>query len=235
MVEDHEARPAGGSGAARWVAEPMRELNDNDALPVHACSIPEELLTTDDQRELRHRILDAARDLASASGYNGVHMRRIADLAAVSIGSVYHYFPSKVHLLAMTLEREIIRFDECLINRPRPVGDPFAILRSAVWELINSMERSDIFTHALSRAYVASYAVASQEAEIVWRHTSVMFARAMSVGHIHPLEHHLPVADLMTEVWTAEVRALAHGRRSYSEMRQRLSAVIDLAACAERL
>lgn len=44
-------------------------------------------------------ILQAALDLFQERGYDATTMRLIADRAGVSLGSSYHYFPSKEHLV----------------------------------------------------------------------------------------------------------------------------------------
>jgi AcrR family transcriptional regulator len=47
----------------------------------------------------RAAILGAALDLFQERGYQATTMRAIADRAGVSLGSSYHYFPSKEHLV----------------------------------------------------------------------------------------------------------------------------------------
>jgi AcrR family transcriptional regulator len=47
----------------------------------------------------RAAILGAALDLFQQRGYDATTMRAIADHAGVSLGSSYHYFPSKEHLV----------------------------------------------------------------------------------------------------------------------------------------
>ena len=47
----------------------------------------------------RAAILSAALDLFQEHGYEATTMRAIAQRAGVSLGSSYHYFPSKEHLV----------------------------------------------------------------------------------------------------------------------------------------
>ena len=51
------------------------------------------------QRDRRKRILDATLALASKGGYDAVQMRAVAQKADVALGTLYRYFPSKIHLL----------------------------------------------------------------------------------------------------------------------------------------
>jgi AcrR family transcriptional regulator len=196
----------------------------------HKVALPEAHLTTDRQRERRSRILDAAVDVAGVGGYAHVHMREVACRASVGLGTLYSYFPSKVHLLVMALERELLRFDDHLREGLSEVADPFARLRAGVWSLINRMEESGRVTEALSHAYVASYIVASVEAEMIRHQTSAMLVRLMSQRDPPDVRRHIAVAELVTDVWTSEVLALVQGRRTYAEMRRRLSTAIDLVA-----
>jgi AcrR family transcriptional regulator len=58
------------------------------------------------QRERRRRILDATVALAAKGGYDAVQMRTVAERAEVALGTLYRYFPSKVHLLVAALTQE---------------------------------------------------------------------------------------------------------------------------------
>jgi len=211
---------------AEWRDGPLPRFLSGE--PFHAAALSEDQLTTDRQRLRRTRILDAAVDAASVGGYDLVHMRDVAERAGVSLATLYHYFPSKVHLLVTALDRELIRFDDYLYLHQdlSHITDPFARLRVVVWRLIKGMEQSDRVTDALTHAYVASHVVASAEAEMIRVQTSEMFVHLMSDGVAAELHRH--TADLLTDVWTSEILALVQGRRTYVEIHRRLSTVIDL-------
>jgi AcrR family transcriptional regulator len=55
------------------------------------------------QAARRERIIRAALELAAKGGYDAVQMRDVAARADVALGTIYHYFSSKDHLLAATL------------------------------------------------------------------------------------------------------------------------------------
>ena len=78
--------------------------------------------TTSSQRERRRRILDATLALAAKGGYEAVQMRAVAEKAEVAVGTLYRYFPSKVHLLTSALAREFRRLDQ-RTERSDPPGD----------------------------------------------------------------------------------------------------------------
>lgn len=196
----------------------------------HSEALPEEALTTDGQRARRSRILDAAVELAGRGGYDRVHMRDIADGAEVSLATVCHYFPSKVHLLTIALSRELLRFDSFLLDDLQGIEDPFARLRLVVWRLINGMEESDSVTEALAHAYMASHAAAAAEADTVRRQTTDLFAHQISRCSHADFVPMSVTAELLADVWTSEILGLVQGRRTYADIRRRLSTVIDLVA-----
>src|ERR1700734_1549100 len=72
------------------------------------------------QRERRKRILDATLALASKGGYDAVQMREVAERADVALGTLYRYFPSKIHLLVSGLAREFERAQDRLDRAPIP-------------------------------------------------------------------------------------------------------------------
>src|SRR5712675_3492736 len=77
------------------------------------------------QRERRKRILDATLALASKGGYDAVQMRTVAENADVALGTLYRYFPSKIHLLVGALTMEMDQIQDKLDRKPIP-GDTAA-------------------------------------------------------------------------------------------------------------
>src|SRR6476619_3533625 len=77
------------------------------------------------QRDRRKRILDATLALASKGGYDAVQMRAVAERADVALGTLYRYFPSKIHLLVSALARELERVRERTERIPVPGSTPY--------------------------------------------------------------------------------------------------------------
>lgn len=107
------------------------------------------------QSATRHRLLDAARELASAGGYEAVGMRAVAARAGVSAPTAYLYFSSKDHLLVDVLVELVGQTTETLTDRPRrgrsAVERAVATLRHAV----QNVEKEPNLYIALTRAYIA--------------------------------------------------------------------------------
>src|SRR6187431_874291 len=81
-------------------------------------------LGSEAQRDRRKRILDATIALATKGGYDAVQMRAVAENADVALGTLYRYFPSKIHLLVSGLAREFEQAQEKLDRRPIPGETP---------------------------------------------------------------------------------------------------------------
>ena len=74
------------------------------------------------QRDRRKRILDATITLAAQGGFDAVQMRGVAEQADVALGTLYRYFPSKIHLLVSALGRQFEQAEASLRDKPIP-GD----------------------------------------------------------------------------------------------------------------
>jgi AcrR family transcriptional regulator len=95
----------------------------------------------------RHaRILDAAATLFRESGYDAVKMEHIADLAELSIGTIYNYYENKGDLLMAIVAMEV---GDVLASGEAVVAKPPANANKAIEALIsNYIEHS---LHYLSK------------------------------------------------------------------------------------
>jgi AcrR family transcriptional regulator len=66
----------------------------------------------------RERIIRSALELAAEGGYDAVQMRDVANRADVALGTIYHYFSSKDHLLAATLVQWTVDLEQQVEKRP---------------------------------------------------------------------------------------------------------------------
>src|SRR6201746_2036727 len=92
------------------------------------------------QRDRRKRILDATLALASKGGYEAVQMRAVAERADVALGTLYRYFPSKVHLLVSALGREFERIDAKTDRAALTGGTPYQRLNLMVGQLNRAVQ-----------------------------------------------------------------------------------------------
>jgi AcrR family transcriptional regulator len=107
------------------------------------------------QAATRHRLLDAARELATEGGYDAVGMRNVAARAGVSAPTAYLYFSSKDHLLVDLLVELVGQTTTTLSARPRrgesPVERAVATLRRAV----QNVEQAPNLYVAMTRAFIS--------------------------------------------------------------------------------
>jgi len=107
------------------------------------------------QAATRHRLLDAARELATKGGYEAVGMRNVAARAGVSAPTAYQYFSSKDHLLVDLLVELVDQTTSTLLARPRaglsPVERAVATLRRAV----QKTEQAPNLYVAMTRAFIS--------------------------------------------------------------------------------
>ncbi len=80
--------------------------------------MPETTRLTDKQAQRRSGVITAALDLAAEGGYEGVQMRAVAGRADVALGTVYHYFTSKDHLLAASMIELMKGLEKSAVKAP---------------------------------------------------------------------------------------------------------------------
>ena len=182
--------------------------------------------TTSSQRERRRRILDATLALAAKGGYEAVQMRAVAEKAEVAVGTLYRYFPSKVHLLVSALAREFRRLDQ-RTERSAPPGDTAQERMKVVVEMITkSMQRDPNLTEAMTRAFMFADASVANEVEEVGFYMDRILARAMAQGT--PDEVQLSIARVVSDVWMSNLVSWLTRRSSAAEVATRLGLTIDL-------
>src|SRR6266436_6382963 len=98
------------------------------------------------QRERRKRILDATIALASKGGYDAVQMRTVAERADVALGTLYRYFPSKIHLLVSGLAREFEQALEKMDRLTVPGDTPAERLLFVLSRTTRSLQRDPNLT-----------------------------------------------------------------------------------------
>jgi AcrR family transcriptional regulator len=75
---------------------------------------PQRKPTQQRSRERLERILDVAEELIEQKGSEHVKMSEIADLADISIGSLYQYFPDKRAIIRSLAEAYAVESRECV-------------------------------------------------------------------------------------------------------------------------
>ena len=172
------------------------------------------------QRERRQRILDATLTLASRGGYEAVQMRAVADRAGVALGTLYRYFPSKIHLLVSGLAREFERNQEKRDRLASPGDPPYERMLFVLGRVTRAMQREPMLTEAMTRAFMFADPSAAAEVNTVARLMERMFTRAMHEGE--PTADDIAIARVIGDVWLSSLVAWVTRRASADDVSNQL-------------
>jgi AcrR family transcriptional regulator len=172
------------------------------------------------QRERRKRILDATLALASKGGYDAVQMRTVATQANVALGTLYRYFPSKIHLLVSGLAREFERTQEKLDRSPIPGDTPYDRMLHVLGRMTRMMQREPMLTEAMTRAFMFADPSAAAEVNTVARLMERMLTKAMHDGE--PSADDMAIARVIGDVWLSNLVAWVTRRASATDVSNHL-------------
>ena len=180
------------------------------------------------QRERRRRILEAATTLAAKGGFEQMQMRAVAEHADVALGTLYRYFPSKIHLLVSALGREFERANASIGDKPIP-GDTSServiyILRKTT----RGLQGDPHLTEALTRAFM--FADASVQAEIhnVGMLLTRMLTHAMHPGQTELTDDDIAIARVIGDVWLSTLVGWVTGRTSAADTAAQMEKAVHL-------
>lgn len=181
------------------------------------------------QRDRRKRILDATISLASQGGFDAVQMRSVAERADVALGTLYRYFPSKIHLLVSALQREFERTEVALRDKPVE-GDTHADrVISTLKRTTRGMQSDPQLTEALTRAFMFADASVAAEIHQVGMLLTSMLTRSMyPEGHDELTEEDVAIARVIGDVWLAALVGWVTGRTSAAETGQQIEVAVRL-------
>ncbi|GAB1646644.1 cholesterol catabolism transcriptional regulator KstR [Krasilnikovia sp. MM14-A1259] len=168
------------------------------------------------QRDRHRRILEATLRLAAKGGYEAVQMRAVAELAEVALGTLYRYFPSKIHLLVSALAVELERIQEKLHRRPVPGDTPYERVQFVLDRVTRAMQREPLVTEAMTRAFMFADPSASAEVNAVARLMEEIFTRAMHDGE--PDADDRAKARVIGDVWLSNLVAWVTRRASADDV-----------------
>jgi AcrR family transcriptional regulator len=195
-------------------------------------------LTYDDlgsaaQRDRRRRILDATIALASQGGFDAVQMRAVAERADVALGTLYRYFPSKIHLLVSALAREFEHATHSLERRTIPGGTPADRVMHVLGKTTRGLQRDPNLTEALTRAFMFADASVANEINVVARHVTTLLTRAMGdqatpADPPTPSDEDVAIAKVIGDVWLASLVQWVTGRASAADVGRSLDVAVRL-------
>ena len=147
-------------------------------------------------------------------------MRTVAERADVALGTLYRYFPSKIHLLVSALAREFERNIERLDRRPIPGETPYERVLYVLGRTTRSMQREPMLTEAMTRAFMFADPSAANEVNTVARLMERMFTKAMHEGE--PSADDIAIARVIGDVWLSNLVAWVTRRASADDVSNHL-------------
>jgi TetR/AcrR family transcriptional regulator, cholesterol catabolism regulator len=178
------------------------------------------------QRDRRKRILDATLALASKGGYEAVQMRAVAERADVALGTLYRYFPSKIHLLVSALAREFERTQEKLDRAPIPGDTAYERTLYVLGRTTRSMQREPQLIEAMTRAFMFADPSAASEVNTVARIMEELLTKAMHEGE--PTADERAIARVIGDVWLSNLVAWVTRRASANDVANHLEVAARL-------
>ncbi len=187
------------------------------------------------QMERRRRILDATISLASEGGYDAVQMRVVAHRAEVALGTLYRYFPSKVHLLVAALAREFERTAEQLHRRPFPGRSRAERVGYVLRGTTQVLEDDPRLTEALTRAFMLADASMAAQVAVVETQVSQLLVGAMSdpadaadPPEDDPADEDVAIAKVIGDVWLAGLVQWVSGRATVEDVQSSMATAVGL-------
>ncbi len=185
------------------------------------------------QRDRRKRILDATIALASKGGFDAVQMRAVAARADVALGTLYRYFPSKIHLLVSALAREFERANAAFDRRPVPGDTTADRVMYVLSRTTRALQRDPNLTEALTRAFMFADASVATEINVVGTEVTRMLMRAMrdpeaTGAEVEPTKEDLAIAKVIGDVWLASLVQWVTGRASAADVATSMDVAVRL-------
>jgi AcrR family transcriptional regulator len=196
-------------------------------------SLTHEDLGSAAHRDRRRRILDATIALASTGGFDAVQMRAVAEQADVALGTLYRYFPSKIHLLVSALAREFDVANANLERKSVPGDGPADRVMYVLGRTTRSLQRDPHLTEALTRAFMFADASVANEIHVVGMHVTRLLMRAMkdpelTTDEIEPTEEDIAIAKVIGDVWLASLVQWVTGRASAVDVSKSMDVAVRL-------
>lgn len=191
-------------------------------------ALTSEELGSSAQRERRERILDATISLASQGGFDAVQMRAVAEQADVALGTLYRYFPSKIHLLVTALAREFERAEKVLATRTISGDTPADRVITVLRRTTRGLQGDPHLTDALTRAFMFADKSVSQEIHVVGMLLTRMLTRAMHPGTDEVTDDDIAIARVIGDVWLSALVAWVTGRSTAEETAAHMERAVHL-------
>ncbi|MEU4260881.1 TetR family transcriptional regulator [Streptomyces sp. NPDC025273] len=190
---------------------------------------------TERQEARRRRILQAGTQLAGRGGFEAVQMREVAEAAGVALGTLYRYFPSKIHLLVAVMQDQLQHLRLTLRRRPPRADGAAQRVAETLLRAFRALQREPHLADAMVRALTFADRGVSPEADAVSRLTTEIILDAMELED--PTQEQLCVVRVIEHTWHSALITWLSGRESIAQVERDIETVcglIDLPADPRR-
>lgn len=179
------------------------------------------------QRARRDRILQATLALASRGGYEAVQMREVAERSGVALGTLYRYFPSKVHLLVSAMASELETMRRRMQRRAIPGSTRRERVAFVLERSTRNLQRDPNLTDAMVRAMMAADSTMAPEVNRVRGLMNDLIIQAMRADGTSSREDEA-YAGILQDVWFARQIAWLGGRISATDVWRDIESALNL-------
>jgi AcrR family transcriptional regulator len=189
---------------------------------------------TPSQQARRERILQAAITLASRGGYDEVQMREVAEQAGVALGTLYRYFPSKVHLLASALAGYLADVRAAVLAAPSASPDPATRVLAMMNRLVDELSRDRLVAEAVVQAMtLASATVGTGIDDVDEAMITLIGIAAFGPDHVVDERDRL-ITNIIGKVFLSDLRHWLGDRMTIDGVRASLSETVAVVLAGQQ-
>lgn len=171
---------------------------------------------TERQEARRRRILQACARLAGRGGFDAVQMREVAESSQVALGTLYRYFPSKIHLLVAMMRDQLEHMHATLRKKPPAGATAGERVAETLMRAFRALQREPQLADAMVRALTFADRGASPEVDRVTRQTTLIILDAM--GLTDPTPDQLAAVRVIEHTWYSALITWLSGRASIEQV-----------------
>lgn len=188
---------------------------------------PSPVPLTERQEARRRRILRTSAELAVRGGFDAVQMREVAEQSHVALGTLYRYFPSKIHLLVATMRDQLEHLHDALRKRPPSATAPADRVAETLMRAFRAMQREPHLADAMVRALTFADRSVSPEVDAVSRLTTAIILDAMRLDG-PPGPELLSAVRVIEHTWHSALVTWLSGRASIAQVKIDIETVCRL-------
>jgi TetR/AcrR family transcriptional regulator, cholesterol catabolism regulator len=182
-------------------------------------------LLTDDQLARRQRIIDAGLALLERNEYERIQIKDVAEEADVALGTLYHYFSSKEHLLAEVLVKWAATLKSSLARHPPRGRSPREKLTEALHRSVRAFQHQPQLARLIASLELSSDPFATEILERMDQTTSGVYMQLLE--GVEPRRART-IVRTVDAVLDSQLRAWSAGRLPITGVYDYLSESIDL-------